>query len=64
LVEYGVNGLLVDPGDIRGLGNALQALVVSKEKRMSMGRESRKRVAGIFDAEMVTRALMAVYEGL
>ncbi|WP_169904383.1 glycosyltransferase [Desulfococcus multivorans] len=65
LVEDGVNGHLVDPGDIDGLGNALRTLVMSKEKRLSMGRESRQRVAGIFDAEkMITRELTALYERL
>lgn len=44
LVTDGVEGLLVEPGDVSGLGDAMNALLDDDEKRERMGRAGRERV--------------------
>jgi glycosyltransferase involved in cell wall biosynthesis len=41
-VQHGVNGLLVPPADAPALATAIQALLTAKEKRLAMGRQSRR----------------------
>ncbi|NNE09290.1 MAG: glycosyltransferase [Gemmatimonadetes bacterium] len=44
LVEHGVTGLLVPPGDLGALGAAFTELLVDEQKAEAMGRAARKRV--------------------
>lgn len=44
IVDDGVNGLLVEPGDIQGLAAAIQSLVRNPEQCKAMGRAGRKKV--------------------
>ena len=64
LIEDGMNGILIDPGDREHLKNALQELIASREKRISMGRENLKRVAETFDGRIIIRELVSIYNRL
>ncbi len=46
LVTHGVNGLLVPPGDVDALSDALRALLVDVEMRQRLGRAARERARG------------------
>jgi glycosyltransferase involved in cell wall biosynthesis len=50
IVDHGVNGLLVPPGDVVELGHALNHLVLSRQLRLKMGDEARKKAERSFDA--------------
>ena len=51
LVEDGVSGLLVAPGNAEELAAALERLAASSEERESMGRTGHRKVVEEFDAE-------------
>jgi glycosyltransferase involved in cell wall biosynthesis len=44
IVEQGVTGLLVAPGDLRELGSAIEALLSSPERRHEMGVAARRKI--------------------
>ena len=50
LVDDGVSGCLVEPGDAQGLARALAGLIVDPERRAAFGRAGVQRVAERFDA--------------
>lgn len=49
LVEDGVTGLLVPPGDAGALATALRGLIEDPERAAALGRAGRRRVASDFD---------------
>jgi glycosyltransferase involved in cell wall biosynthesis len=49
LVEDGASGLLTEPGDARGIAEALEKLAASPELRARLGRRGRERVLADFD---------------
>jgi glycosyltransferase involved in cell wall biosynthesis len=59
-LEDGVSGLLVPPGDPRGLARALNELLLDPERQRSMGAAGRERVARRFSSE---RHLARLLEG-
>lgn len=61
LVEDGVSGLLVPPGDVDGLARALQRLIDSAELRQRMGAAGRARYLAGFTLEEMTQRTLAVY---
>jgi glycosyltransferase involved in cell wall biosynthesis len=50
IVDHGVNGLLVPPGDMVNLGHALNHLILSRQLRLEMGEAARKKAERSFDA--------------
>ena len=54
LVDQGVNGILVPPGDAVAMANAIAAIVTNSELAASMGQASYER-AEMFDATIVRR---------
>jgi len=44
LVRDGIDGLLVEPGDVRGLSDAIVRLLIDRRLRERMGRAGKKRV--------------------
>lgn len=62
VVEEGVTGFLITPGDSEALGAALQKLLKEPELRLRMGQEGRWRMHRCFDEAEVGRKVMAVYE--
>ncbi|HEX6701847.1 MAG TPA: glycosyltransferase family 4 protein [Gaiellaceae bacterium] len=61
LVEDGVTGFLVEPGDVEGLRAALERLLADPELRRRMGRAGRAKVAERCSIESVTEATLDAY---
>jgi glycosyltransferase involved in cell wall biosynthesis len=61
LVEHGANGLLVSPGDVTGLREAITRILRDKGLAERMGREGRKRVTDRFSADRMVSEIGAVY---
>ncbi len=57
LVEDGVSGILTEPGDPRGIADALQRLASSPELRARLGRGGREKVCAEFDLRRNVRVL-------
>lgn len=62
IVRDGVDGLLVDPGDVEGLTAALRTLAADGAGRRAMGANARARIAGRFIIDRSVRSLVAIYE--
>jgi glycosyltransferase involved in cell wall biosynthesis len=61
IIEDGVSGLLVEPGDCDGLGRAVTRLLDSPEEARRMGDRGRTLVAGRFARREVCRQMAAMY---
>ena len=61
LIEHGLNGLLVAPGDVQGLADAIKALIGDPERRRQMGKAGRERVASRFSVDAMVAGNLAVY---
>lgn len=61
LVDDGVTGLLVPPGDVDGLAKAMRTLIEDPARADEMGRRAAERV-GRFDPTLVAAEYEAVYE--
>lgn len=64
VVEEGVSGLLVAPGDPAELASALTALAGSAERRAAMGAAGRERVVERFSMRAMARGTAQVYATL
>ncbi|WP_134215003.1 glycosyltransferase family 4 protein [Pelotomaculum propionicicum] len=62
VVEDGVTGFLIAPGDSVALESALQKLLEEPGLRLRMGREGRRRMLRCFDEAEVGRKVMAIYK--
>lgn len=62
LVEDGIEGLLVEPGDVDALAAAMGQLAGDASKAAAMGRAGRERVARDFTPEVHTGLLVETYE--
>lgn len=60
IVTDGVNGMLVEPGDVQGLAGALSRLVASAELRRDLGTAARVRAADFSARRFVDGVLAAV----
>ncbi|MDP8988343.1 MAG: glycosyltransferase family 4 protein [Actinomycetota bacterium] len=58
MVEDGVSGILVEPGDEVGLARALRSLLTDEDRRRAMGAAARYRVCERFDARRTTADLV------
>ena len=64
IVEDGVTGLLVEPGDIAGLAAALIEILSQPQRARSMGAEGRREVVSRFAWSVVAKEVEKVYEEL
>jgi len=62
LIEAGVNGLLVEPGDVAGLAAALKWLVTDPVQRLALGRAAQARIAQDFMPTEHARRYEAEYQ--
>ena len=62
LVEDGVAGRLVAPGDIASLTAAIEALLADPERRAAMGRAGRAKVEAEFDVRREAARLAALFD--
>jgi glycosyltransferase involved in cell wall biosynthesis len=63
-VTHGVEGFLVQPGDVPKLAEAISKLLVDPERRERMGIAARARVEKQFAAEVIIPQLEALYREL
>jgi len=63
-VEDYSTGILVEPGNIQALAEALLLLAKDKEFRKNMGLSAQKRVLPLFEQEYITNLLLAFYNEL
>jgi glycosyltransferase involved in cell wall biosynthesis len=61
IVAPGVNGFLATPGDLASLTSHLCRLIVDDELRQEFGRQSRRRYAAEFSADIMVRNTMRAY---
>jgi starch synthase len=62
MVAGGETGLLVEPGDVAALTEALRALAADPARARAMGRAGRERVAERFTWPAVTARMLAAIE--
>jgi glycosyltransferase involved in cell wall biosynthesis len=64
LVEHGTNGLLVAPGDVNGLAEALMKTLKDKCLAENMGKAGRKMISEKFSADHMAGAIEKLYRDL
>jgi 2-deoxystreptamine N-acetyl-D-glucosaminyltransferase/2-deoxystreptamine glucosyltransferase len=64
LVEDGVTGLLVPPGDVQALRFALERLLADPVLRRRLGREARRRVSARCSHERVAAQTLSLYRAV
>jgi len=64
VVQDGLNGFLVPPGDSQALAKAIIRLLKDKELRQKMGEEARKKIDERFSAEKMVDEIEKVYNEL
>jgi glycosyltransferase involved in cell wall biosynthesis len=60
-IEENITGYLYEPGDIDGLLEKMQKMIVEPEVRIEMGRSARERAILLFSREYVADAFLAFY---
>jgi len=61
VVEANVTGLLAEPGDWRGVAQAVGALLVDPVRAQAMGRAGRERAEQLFEVGAYARKIAALY---
>ena len=64
LIEDGVNGLLVSPGDVAGLVAALELLLRQRDERLRMGEAGFERVRDHFSTKWMAAKFTQLYDRL
>jgi glycosyltransferase involved in cell wall biosynthesis len=64
LVEHGTNGLLVRPGDVRAIAEAIARLADDPQLRREMGRGNRLKAKATLDWNRNTERYLALYAGV
>ncbi len=64
LIEDGVNGRLLPPGDAAGVAHALAALIVAPECRAAFGAAGRARIAADFSDAPAADAIASMLRGI
>jgi glycosyltransferase involved in cell wall biosynthesis len=64
LIEDGVHGLLVDPGDVPALTEAIRRMLADPEAARRMGEAARERRRHEFTVDLMVRRFEALYERL
>ena len=64
LVKHQVNGLLVRPGDVAELTNALEQILSDNVLSSKMGKEGRKRIQEQFSSDIMVQSIDKMYQEL
>jgi colanic acid/amylovoran/stewartan biosynthesis glycosyltransferase WcaL/AmsK/CpsK len=64
IVQHGVSGFLVPPGDAAALSRALVELADSADRRAEMGRQGRGHVEQHYDIDRLNDRLVSLYQEL
>ena len=64
LVEHGLHGLLVPPGEPAALADAIRTLADDPQRRREMSRRNRLRAEATLDWGYVTARYLSVYRGV
>jgi glycosyltransferase involved in cell wall biosynthesis len=64
LIEQGVSGLIVPPGDVGALEQAILRLYRDAELRTRLGADGRSRIATAFRVDETVRLTAALYDSL
>lgn len=64
IVQHGVTGLLVPPGDIHALADSIALLAVTPVLRASLGRNAARRALHEFSRETEVKALADLYDAV
>src|SRR6266849_4002653 len=64
LIESGKEGLIVQPGDVQGLSNAMASLLRNREARRSLGMAAARRARKNYDVPKMVQAYEELYENL
>jgi glycosyltransferase involved in cell wall biosynthesis len=64
MIESGISGLLVEPGDAAELADALTLLLSDAAKRKTLGSEGRRRILALTAKEKAVSAIVALYRQL
>jgi glycosyltransferase involved in cell wall biosynthesis len=61
VIEDGVNGILVEPGDPHALSRAIVSLVLDDNKYVEISRNGRDRIARSFNRSVWTQEMEKIY---
>jgi glycosyltransferase involved in cell wall biosynthesis len=64
IVEQGNNGLLVRPGDVRAIADAMTRLAGDPQLRREMGRRNRLKAKATLDWSRITERYLSIYAGV
>lgn len=64
VIEHGVNGLLVDPGDTSLLAHAIRELIEDRSKAIGFGKAGRARIEQEFSANLMADRMMDMYRSM
>jgi glycosyltransferase involved in cell wall biosynthesis len=64
MVRNGESGLLVNPGDVEGLANAIESLLRDQQLRTQLGAAGRRKVEEKFDVDKTAAQLLELIEGV
>jgi glycosyltransferase involved in cell wall biosynthesis len=62
LIDPGVDGVLVPPGDVEALADALVALIVDPDERRRLGERAAERVRTTADPAAAAATIVALYD--
>jgi glycosyltransferase involved in cell wall biosynthesis len=60
-ISSGESGILVDPGDVTALAEAIESLLGDQEKRTAMGKAARSTAEKIFSADIILDQIADLY---
>jgi len=64
VVQHGVNGLLITPGDVAALTESMNQLMASANTRAHMGQAGRAHIESSFSISAMIRGNRACYDEL
>jgi len=64
IVQHGISGFLVPPGDVAALSRGLADLMESPDRRADMGRRGRRHIEQHYDIDRLNDRLVNLYSEL